>query len=153
MRIGGSFLNQINQHMFIWLTLLVIPYRHWRHRKCLASWCCGHRTLSPHGLLQQLFCQVHIYAFTNTHLLLIISLNSSLFFKPLFWPFIKTVKNGAQTTLFAALDPELEKVSGQYFSDCDYQEVAPAANDESMAKWLWAVSEKWTQCKRKASSS
>jgi len=67
-----------------------------------------------------------------------------LFVKPLFWPFVKTPKNGAQTTLYVALDPELDKVTGQYFSDCKLKEMAPAATDSQTAKWLWAVSEKWT---------
>ena len=61
-----------------------------------------------------------------------------------FWPFIKTPKAGAQTTLYAALDPDLDNVSGQYFSDCKPKDVAEAAKDERMAKWLWEVSEKWT---------
>ncbi|XP_011196517.2 retinol dehydrogenase 13 isoform X1 [Zeugodacus cucurbitae] len=70
---------------------------------------------------------------------------ANLFFKPLFWPFIKSAKNGAQTTLYVALDPELANVSGKYFSDCNLKDVAPAAMDDALAKWLWAVSEKWTK--------
>ncbi|EDV36906.1 uncharacterized protein Dana_GF13188 [Drosophila ananassae] len=70
---------------------------------------------------------------------------AGLFVKPLFWPFVKTPKNGAQTTLYVALDPELKKVTGQYFSDCKIKEVAPAALDVQTAKWLWAVSDKWTK--------
>ncbi|XP_037944634.1 retinol dehydrogenase 13-like [Teleopsis dalmanni] len=68
-----------------------------------------------------------------------------LIVKPLFWPFIKNARNGAQTTLYAALDPELEKVTGKYFSDCNLKNVAPAAEDEAVGKWLWSVSEKWTK--------
>lgn len=64
--------------------------------------------------------------------------------RPLFWPFVKTPKNGAQTTLYVALDPELVNVTGQYFSDCALKDVAPAATDDYIARWLWAVSEKWT---------
>ncbi|XP_034654728.1 retinol dehydrogenase 12 isoform X2 [Drosophila subobscura] len=69
---------------------------------------------------------------------------AGLFVKPLFWPFVKTARNGAQTSLYAALDPDLEQVSGEYFSDCQSKEVAPAATDTQTGKWLWAVSEKWT---------
>ncbi|XP_022223647.1 retinol dehydrogenase 12 isoform X3 [Drosophila obscura] len=69
---------------------------------------------------------------------------AGLFVKPLFWPFVKTARNGAQTSLYVALDPDLEQVSGEYFSDCQPKEVAPAAMDTQTAKWLWAVSEKWT---------
>ncbi|TDG47115.1 hypothetical protein AWZ03_006552 [Drosophila navojoa] len=70
---------------------------------------------------------------------------AGLFVRPLFWPFVKSVRNGAQTTLYAALDPDLEGVSGAYFADCKIQEPAPAATDMQVAKWLWAVSEKWTR--------
>ncbi|KAM8714247.1 hypothetical protein ACLKA7_014391 [Drosophila subpalustris] len=70
---------------------------------------------------------------------------AGVFVRPLFWPFVKTPKSGAQTSLFVALDPELEKVTGEYFSDCQITDVAPAARDVHIAKWLWAVSEKWTQ--------
>ncbi|XP_039148683.1 retinol dehydrogenase 12 isoform X1 [Drosophila simulans] len=65
--------------------------------------------------------------------------------RPLLWAMMKTPKNGAQTTLYAALDPDLEKVSGQYFSDCALAPVAPAALDDQMAQWLWAQSEKWAK--------
>ncbi|XP_017014843.2 retinol dehydrogenase 11 isoform X1 [Drosophila takahashii] len=65
--------------------------------------------------------------------------------RPLLWAVMKTPRNGAQTTLYAALDPELENVSGQYFSDCQLASVAPAALDDQMAKWLWAQSEKWAE--------
>ncbi|XP_068146887.1 retinol dehydrogenase 13-like isoform X1 [Drosophila tropicalis] len=69
---------------------------------------------------------------------------AGLFFKPLFWPFVKSPRNGAQTSLYVALDPELEQVTGQYFADCQLKQPAPAATDVQTAKWLWAVSEKWT---------
>ncbi|XP_073844811.1 retinol dehydrogenase 13-like [Musca autumnalis] len=70
---------------------------------------------------------------------------ASLIFKPLSWPFLKSPKNGAQTTLYAALDEDLATVSGKYFSDCAIKDVAPQAKDDALAKWLWAVSEKWTR--------
>lgn len=40
---------------------------------------------------------------------------AKIFVKPLIWPFIKTPKHGAQVVIFAALDPDLEKVTGKYF--------------------------------------
>ncbi|KAH8325218.1 hypothetical protein KR074_012218, partial [Drosophila pseudoananassae] len=67
-----------------------------------------------------------------------------LLIRPLLWTLFKTSKNGAQTTLYAALDPDLEKISGWYFSDCKPKDVAPAAKDDKTAKFLWAESEKWT---------
>lgn len=64
--------------------------------------------------------------------------------KPLILPFVKSPRNGAQTSLFAALDPDLDQVTGLYFSDCKPKRVANAAADEETAKFLWAESEKWT---------
>lgn len=60
----------------------------------------------------------------------------------------KTTKSGAQTTLFAALDPDLEKVSGLYFSDCKPKEVSEAARDDKSAKRLWEITEKWTNIQK-----
>ncbi|XP_055690852.1 retinol dehydrogenase 13-like isoform X2 [Lutzomyia longipalpis] len=78
------------------------------------------------------------------HMGLFNSFFSGLIVKPILWPFFKSPVAGAQTTLYCALEPELEGVSGQYFSDCAPKEVADAAKNENVAKWLWAVSEKWT---------
>ncbi|XP_058461119.1 retinol dehydrogenase 13-like [Malaya genurostris] len=69
---------------------------------------------------------------------------SSILIKPFVWPFLKSPIYGAQTSLYAALDPDLEKVSGQYFSDCAPKDVAELAKDDKLAKWLWTVSDKWT---------
>lgn len=35
--------------------------------------------------------------------------------KPFMWLFFKSPEGGAQTTIFAALDPDLENVTGKYF--------------------------------------
>ncbi|KAH8258363.1 hypothetical protein KR038_009932 [Drosophila bunnanda] len=66
------------------------------------------------------------------------------FLKPMIWPLLKTPKSGAQTSIYAAIDPELKEVTGLYFSDCKPKEVAPAAKDKKFAKFLWEESEKWT---------
>ncbi|XP_017061483.1 retinol dehydrogenase 13 [Drosophila ficusphila] len=66
------------------------------------------------------------------------------FIKPMIWPLLKTPKSGAQTSLYAALDPELKDVTGLYFSDCKPKTVAPAALDKAIGKFLWTESEKWT---------
>ncbi|EDW89216.1 retinol dehydrogenase 12 [Drosophila yakuba] len=66
---------------------------------------------------------------------------------PLIWIFIKTARNGAQTTLYTALDPSLENVSGRYFSDCKPKHVGSAAQYDDDAEFLWAKSEKWTGVK------
>ncbi|XP_017846266.1 retinol dehydrogenase 12-like [Drosophila busckii] len=64
--------------------------------------------------------------------------------RPLMTPFVKTPKSGAQTTLYAALDPDLVNVTGLYFSDCKPKKVSAAAADEETAKFLWTESLKWT---------
>lgn len=68
---------------------------------------------------------------------------AKIFVYPLMWPFLKTAHSGAQTSLYCALEPDLEKVTGQYFSDCKQVPVAPQGEDDSMAQFLWKVSEKW----------
>jgi len=41
---------------------------------------------------------------------------TSIVIKPFVWIFLKTPSGGAQTTLYAALDPSLEKVTGKHFA-------------------------------------
>lgn len=59
--------------------------------------------------------------------------------------FIKSPRQGAQTTIYCAVNPDLEKVTGKYYADCKETKPAVQAEDEHMMKWLWAVSEKWTR--------
>ncbi|CAL7948492.1 unnamed protein product [Xylocopa violacea] len=61
------------------------------------------------------------------------------------WIFIKPPIKGAQTVLFAAIDPSLEDVTGAYLVNNKIKEVTGEAGDDRLAKWLWAVSEKWTK--------
>eukprot|EP00099_Drosophila_melanogaster_P019080 NP_610310.2 uncharacterized protein Dmel_CG2064 [Drosophila melanogaster] len=77
------------------------------------------------------------WAFFQTNLV-------KFFLKPMIWPLLKTPKSGAQTSIYAALDPELKNISGLYFSDCKPKPVASGALDDKVAKFLWAESEKWT---------
>ncbi|XP_071868537.1 retinol dehydrogenase 13 [Bombus fervidus] len=60
------------------------------------------------------------------------------------WLFIKTPIKGAQSVLFAALDPSLDDVTGEYFINNKVAEVSNEAKNDRVVKWLWAVSEKWT---------
>lgn len=60
---------------------------------------------------------------------------------------LKSVVSGAQTTLYAALDPDLINVTGKYFKDCEEHSVASAAEDDEMADWLWNISEELTGLK------
>lgn len=56
----------------------------------------------------------------------------------------KTAQSGAQTSIRLAVDPELEKVSGKYFSDCTEARSSRASKNEETAAWLWKISEEWT---------
>ncbi|XP_012281635.1 retinol dehydrogenase 14 [Orussus abietinus] len=51
--------------------------------------------------------------------------------------FLKTSKEGAQTTIYLSISDEVEGVSGKYFVDC--KEVTPSvtARDEKIARELW----------------
>lgn len=64
---------------------------------------------------------------------------------PLMYFFFKTPKSGAQTTLAVALEPELEKVTGKYFSDCKIKKEVAAGRDDEVAEWLWKTSDEWTK--------
>lgn len=56
----------------------------------------------------------------------------------------KTATSGAQTQIRLAVDPELEAVTGKYFSDCTEARSSWAANNDETACWLWKTSEEWT---------
>nr|XP_014591151.1 retinol dehydrogenase 12 isoform X2 [Equus caballus] len=62
----------------------------------------------------------------------------------LFWRlfsyFLKSVQEGAQTSLHCALAEGLEPLSGKYFSDCKRTWVSPRARDNKTAQRLWNVS-------------
>ncbi|XP_054727790.1 retinol dehydrogenase 12-like [Anastrepha obliqua] len=60
----------------------------------------------------------------------------------LFGCFVKTPKAGAQTTLRLALDPALEKCTGDYYADLMRFPLLSKAKDKEMADWLWKESEK-----------
>jgi hypothetical protein len=40
---------------------------------------------------------------------------SAIFLKPFIWMFIKSPEQGAQTTVYVALEESLQDVSGKYF--------------------------------------
>lgn len=58
----------------------------------------------------------------------------------LFSPFLKTAREGAQTSLHCALAEGLEPQSGKYFSDCKRAWVSPRARNKKTAERLWRVS-------------
>jgi NAD(P)-dependent dehydrogenase (short-subunit alcohol dehydrogenase family) len=60
-------------------------------------------------------------------------------------PFWKSAEEGAQTTIFAAVDESLDTVSGKYFSDCRLKTPTALVTDDAVAKKLWEVSESLTK--------
>lgn len=55
-------------------------------------------------------------------------------------PFTKTSVQGAQTTIYCAVAPELETESGKYYSDCAPTNCSRAALDDDVAQRLWELS-------------
>lgn len=53
--------------------------------------------------------------------------------------YLKTLKEGIQTTIYCALAPELERVSGRYFRDC--KEGTPHVDTHKL-EWREALWEK-----------
>lgn len=54
----------------------------------------------------------------------------------------RSTKGGAQTTLYLALDPELENVTGGYYDRMKLFPLMTKAKDDEMADWLWEESSK-----------
>lgn len=86
-----------------------------------------------------IICQLQFLSF------FLLPLNRRLFFNPAKWLVFKTVRQGAQTQIRLAVDPELECVSGKYFADCRECVPSKAARDADTAEWLWRRSEEMTQ--------
>lgn len=61
-----------------------------------------------------------------------------------FMIFSKTPKSGAQTSVMLALDPDLEKISGNYYADCAVAYESASARNDDDADWLWTMSEELT---------
>ncbi|KAJ9679471.1 hypothetical protein PVL29_021413 [Vitis rotundifolia] len=53
---------------------------------------------------------------------------------------LKNIQQGAATTCYVALHPQVKGVSGQYFSDCNIAEPSSQAKDPELAKKLWEFS-------------
>lgn len=63
-------------------------------------------------------------------------------------PFLKSIPQGAATTVYCAIQPGLEEKSGSYFADCDVaQETALARNMDDAAR-LWELSDKLVGLKK-----
>ncbi|KAM3593649.1 uncharacterized protein V6R79_017926 [Siganus canaliculatus] len=55
-------------------------------------------------------------------------------------PFAKNSIQGAQTSIYCAVEPSLATESGQYYSDCAKTKPSAAARDDVLAEKLWALS-------------
>ncbi|XP_044031515.1 retinol dehydrogenase 12, like isoform X1 [Siniperca chuatsi] len=55
-------------------------------------------------------------------------------------PFTKNSVQGAQTTIYCAVEPSLEKESGGYYSDCAPANCSAAGKDDDVAQKLWELS-------------
>jgi NAD(P)-dependent dehydrogenase (short-subunit alcohol dehydrogenase family) len=58
---------------------------------------------------------------------------------PLLRPFMKSPARGAETSIYLASSPEVEGVTGEYFSGRKPATVNPIANDPSAAARLWTA--------------
>ncbi|CAK8684003.1 unnamed protein product [Clavelina lepadiformis] len=56
-------------------------------------------------------------------------------------------KEGAQTSIYCAIAPELHEVSGKYYSKCAEERLSRQASDMQAAKRLWEMTEEWIRQK------
>jgi NAD(P)-dependent dehydrogenase (short-subunit alcohol dehydrogenase family) len=59
-------------------------------------------------------------------------------------PFRKTIAQGAATSCYVATRPELQGVSGEYFSNCAVAKRSRHSEDDALVERLWQVSEQLT---------
>ncbi|XP_010877765.2 retinol dehydrogenase 14a [Esox lucius] len=55
--------------------------------------------------------------------------------------FLKNPEDGAQTSVYLACSPDIDRAQGKYFSDCQEQKLLPKATDQEVARKLWDISE------------
>jgi NAD(P)-dependent dehydrogenase (short-subunit alcohol dehydrogenase family) len=60
----------------------------------------------------------------------------------LLWPFMASVRKGAETTVWAATTPTLTDTTGRYFKRGKELATGPPTHDEELGKRLWAESER-----------
>ena len=77
-----------------------------------------------------------------------IGLNNEGFFVRLLMnlgrPFAKKTDKGAETSIYLCASPEVEKVTGEYFVDCEIEKLLGAAKSDDQAEKLWSISSELT---------
>lgn len=63
-------------------------------------------------------------------------------FRVLGKPFFKSVEQGAATSIYAAVTPELAQQSGAYLSNCAVTAPLPEALDDALVERTWSLSQK-----------
>jgi len=66
----------------------------------------------------------------------------------LYYPRSKTLEQGAQTTIFCAVDESVADETGLYYSNCKTEQPHPEALKKGDATKLWVLSEKITGLKQ-----
>lgn len=57
---------------------------------------------------------------------------------------VKSSREGAQTSIYAAVSDETREVTGQYLADCGVAYSSPASKDKKQMELLWKLSETLT---------
>jgi retinol dehydrogenase-12 len=77
-----------------------------------------------------------------------IGLNNEGFFVRLLMnlgrPFAKKTDKGAETSIYLCASPKVEKVTGEYFVDCEIEKLIGAAKSDDQAEKLWSISSELT---------
>lgn len=75
--------------------------------------------------------------------------DSSRFSRSIFKMLSKPVGKGAATSIYLAVSPEVENVTGEYFSKCQISKSSKESHDMALAKRLWTLSEEYIGSKFK----
>ncbi|CAG9836351.1 unnamed protein product [Diabrotica balteata] len=74
-----------------------------------------------------------------------------LIFMPVYRIFFKTAEQGAQTSLYTALEQGLEKYSGCHFEECKRVERYPVANNPALVDGVWEKTVELLKCQKEVS--
>jgi hypothetical protein len=64
---------------------------------------------------------------------------------PVVAPFMRTPEKGAETVVYLASSPEVERITGKYFHDKRPRRSSGRSYDRALADRLWRASEALTQ--------